>query len=122
MALQFKVYKNLHKNCYSIQNKYSGLVVEHATTATLLNVSFVVQPAGRQRVLDTNRKNVHAFAVGERLFSNKTGAYDKTFTPIHYDPYEHDYFYTNDGRKVLGCAMLVLNSEGMFGKELKFAT
>lgn len=120
MALQFKVYRNLHKECYSIQNKYSGLVVEHADTVTLLNVNFVVQPAGRQRVLDTKRKNVHAFAVGERLYSNKTGVYDASFTKIRYNPYQHDFFFSPDERRVIGCDMLVLTPTGMYGKGLKY--
>lgn len=119
--MQVKVYRNLHKDCYSIQNRWSGLVVEHADTVTLLGVNFIVQPAGRAKVIETHRKNVHAFAVGERLYSNKKGAYDNTFTKLHYNPYQHDFFFTTDDKEVIGCEMLVLTSTGMYGKGLKYS-
>lgn len=116
--MRVKVYRNLHKECYSIQAR--GLVVAHADNVTLMSVNFVVQPAGRQRVLDTKKKNVHAFAVGDRLFSNKDGVYDSSFTKIRYNPYMRDYFFIDGYRKVVGCEMLVLTPEGMFGKGLRF--
>lgn len=119
--MQVKVYRNLHKNCYSIQNRKSGLVVEHADNVTLLSVTFIVQPAGRERVIQTKKKNVHAFAVGDRLYSNKGGFYDDTFCKIFYNPYKYDYFHTEDGRRLIGCNMLVLTPHGMYGKGPQYA-
>lgn len=120
--MQVKVYRNLHKECYSIQNKRSGLVVEHADTVTLLGAMFIVQPSGHAKVIETQRKNVHAFAIGDRLYSNKAGVYDNTFIRIYYNPYRHDYFFVTDHRKIIGCDMLVLNATGMYGKGLKYAS
>ena len=42
-------------------------VWQHATAVSLRDVSFTVSEAGRQRVLATGKKNVHAFMVGELL-------------------------------------------------------
>ena len=45
------VYKNLHKNTWSIRSRTTGRVVEHADNVLVRAATFVVQPAGRQRVL-----------------------------------------------------------------------
>lgn len=118
--MQVKVYRNLHKKCFSIQGKY-GLVVDHADTVSLMAVTFTVQKAGRQRVIDSKKKNVHAFAIGERLYSNKLGVYDNSFTKIYYNPYKYGFFHTEAGLEVSGCALLVLNSQGMFAKGILLA-
>lgn len=60
------VYRNLMRRdgvWYSIMQR--GVVVGHAREILLADVRFVVREGGRQRVLETGRKNVHAFAVGE---------------------------------------------------------
>jgi len=58
------VYKNLHKNTWSIRDRQTGKVVEHSDVVHLVDAKFVVQPAGRQRVLRTRQKNIHAFVRG----------------------------------------------------------
>tara|TARA_R110002020_G_scaffold127173_1_gene285376 strand:+ start:150 stop:488 length:339 start_codon:yes stop_codon:yes gene_type:complete len=45
--------------------RHKGKVIAHVCKATLKDVSFVVQPAGRAKVLLEGKKNVHAFARGE---------------------------------------------------------
>lgn len=55
----FRVYRNLHKKCYSIS--YNGIVIMHTTRVIADNATLYVSEAGRQRVLATGRKNVHAF-------------------------------------------------------------
>ena len=57
-----KVYKNLHKDCWSIQQ--NGLVKAHSDEINLFDCKFLVNEKDRQRVIKTNRKNVHAFVVG----------------------------------------------------------
>ena len=66
-----KVYRNLHKNCYSIQ--LDGRVVAHADEVFIRDPVFRVQPTGRKRVLREKKKNVHAFVVGDLV----------TFVPAH---------------------------------------
>jgi|TARA_Y100000592_G_scaffold84767_1_gene136047 hypothetical protein len=57
-----RVYRNLHKNCFSI--KQDGLVRCHADHVTLRDCKFIVSKAGQKRVRDEGRKNVHAFVEG----------------------------------------------------------
>jgi hypothetical protein len=59
------VYWNLHKDCFSIRCRETGRVLYHRTNPFYVrDVSLVVQPAGRERVLREQRKNVHAFVRG----------------------------------------------------------
>jgi hypothetical protein len=60
-----EVYRNLRKRdgvWYSIRQH--GKVVGHAREVSLSSCEFVVNEAGRKRVLKTGRKNVHAFVRG----------------------------------------------------------
>jgi len=61
-SLPVKVYWNLHRHLYSVQQ--AGLVVGHTESVNLKRVSFKVSQAGRNRVLKEGRKNVHAFVIG----------------------------------------------------------
>ena len=56
------VYKNLHKDCWSI--KQDGLVKAHTHDLSLFDCSFRVNAKGRKRVLKEKRKNVHAGISG----------------------------------------------------------
>ena len=59
-----RVYWNLHKKCWSIQDAKSGLVIDHRYDVTLEQAKFVVRKGGQKRVREEGKKNVHAFAVG----------------------------------------------------------
>lgn len=61
--IRVEVYWNLHKKCWSVR-RAGGRVLYHASAVTLDDVTWVVQPAGRARVLREGKKNVHAFARG----------------------------------------------------------
>ena len=58
-----QVYRNLNKDCYSVQQ--SGKVIAHVHDITLTNVQFLVAKAGHRKVLETKRKNVHARVTGD---------------------------------------------------------
>ena len=58
-----ETYWNLHKNVFSVRVK--GRVIQHIKAASICNVTFAVQPAGRAKVLLEKRKNVHAFVRGD---------------------------------------------------------
>jgi hypothetical protein len=81
------VYRNLHKNKWSI--KYKGKVIKHLDELVLINCVFRVQKAGRAKVLREKRKNVHAYVCGEL-----TDITDTTIcnTPAGYNPYKRDCF------------------------------
>ena len=88
--LRVEVYRNLHKDCYSVRalsGEDKGRVIDHVQSITLRDVSFIVQPAGRNRVLEEERKNVHAFVRG-----TITDAPVKHGMSVRYDPYLNDAF------------------------------
>lgn len=58
------VYKNLHQGCWSVKDRETGHVVAHADRVELSDVELKVSQAGRRRVLEEQRKNVHAGVVG----------------------------------------------------------
>jgi len=78
MRYRHEVYYNLHKQCLSIRNISTGLMsadwadpswkhVMHMEAVNMQDVTFAVQPAGRLKVVNTGRKNVHAFVRGTVL-------------------------------------------------------
>lgn len=86
-----RVYKNLHKDCFSVVDTWSNTVVAHTDEIQLKEVQFRVQPAGRERVLRTGRKNVHAYVVGI-----VTEFPELLTDPVRYDPYRFSQFYKFD--------------------------
>jgi len=99
-----EVYKNLHKDCFSIREK--GKVtgyVEWPDCIYLTNATFVVQPGGRKRVRKEKVKNVHAFVKGTNTpiggLSMKV-IYNRCRTRVTYDPYTMETFQTMDGKPV----------------------
>ena len=57
-----EAYYNLHKKTFSV--RHAGRVWFHTNVLTLRNCKFAVQPAGRAKVLNEKKKNVHAFVRG----------------------------------------------------------
>lgn len=62
------VYWNLREQCWSLRSQdpaiFPGIAVAHARIFKMNGVIFKVSEAGRQRVLRTGQKNVHAGVVG----------------------------------------------------------
>lgn len=87
------VYWNLHKNIWSIRQ--DGKVVAHRDFVVLEDVSFHVQPAGRERVRKEGNKNVHAYASGNVTHGKPKGW--SRGRQITYNPYKFDSFvYADD--------------------------
>ena len=95
-----RVYWNLHKKIWSVQDCKSGLVCDHLEHISLTNAKFVVRKAGQKRVREEGKKNVHAFAVG---WVAREQDEDRTcyWYDINYNPYKDDYFMVvnKDGYK-----------------------
>lgn len=103
------VYWNLHKDVWSIRSK-SGLVVMHAVAFHMSNCRFVVREGGRQRVIRTKQKEVHAFVKG-----NITDGLIKPpadWIRVRYNPYQVATFVTVDGKPVLSASEAILTSDG----------
>lgn len=87
------VYRNLNAKCLSVLHKQ--LVAGHAIAVKLENVSFRVQEGGRQTVLKTGRKNVHAFVNGTLVecSENNQALEPSGAVQVSYNPYKAGYFY-----------------------------
>jgi hypothetical protein len=91
----------------------------------LSSAKFVVNEAGRARVLKSGHKNVHAFVVGTLVSDEFTpkdeicGAYgiDENGTDlpwkVTYNPYIAGHFIGQNGEKVNGAGAVLLNEHGM---------
>ena len=99
--MKVRVYWNLHKDCYSVLNwekgSSKGRLLKHADSVNLKDVSFIVQPAGVDRVRSEKVKNVHAFVEGT-LSDEQT----ERGVVVTYNPYTMKTFQVKDtGREVL---------------------
>lgn len=109
------VYRNLaagrSKRIYSVMQ--DGRVVRHVSAIMLRDVTFIVREKARQRVLQTGRKAVHAFAkgwvIGSRFGQNRFGRLART---IQYNPYNSGSFTSTLG-SVVDARTVILNQHGM---------
>lgn len=87
------VYFNLHKKCWSVKalsGKNSGKVIAHTNFVELTNCQMKVSAAGRKRVLQEQRKNVHAGVVG--TLQSLHQPLRKMGQGITYNPYKYESF------------------------------
>jgi len=104
---QVEVYYNLHKKCLSVRDTKTGLVVKHTHAIRLKGdrrgyrsglVHFNVSEKGRQRVLESQRKNVHAYVKGCVILNKVKGLEErkarkpKTLRQVTYNPYKYESF------------------------------
>jgi len=80
------VYKNLHQDCWSIRQ--DGLVKAHTEEVRMWDCAFQVNAKGRQKVLDEQRKNVHAGIKG--YIDNDQQV--PSGVEVTYNPYKYDSF------------------------------
>lgn len=110
---KYYIYRNLRENLFSIKHK--GIVIDRQSDLVLFNVKFQVSEKGRQRVINSKRKNVHAYAVcdGYQLQRKSLCA---NYVGITYNPhlnngfiqldtkapvFKADVAYLLDGHKIL---------------------
>lgn len=117
------VYRNL-KHGYAAVPLYSivhkGRVIARRHKVLLSDVTFVVRPGGRARVLRTGKKNVHAFAKGTLVGSRGIFGIDcNTKKPlpvrIKYNPYAAGSFLDQAGLAVKSARGVLLNERGISG-------
>lgn len=99
--MNVRCYWNLHKSCWSVQDAKTRRVIGHADKVLLREARFTVSQAGRQRVLEEGRKNVHAFACGE-LHGAKWIEYARNTDAMLFDWSRGDAAYAKVARKRLG--------------------
>jgi len=111
----FQVYRNLNNGSWSIRNADTGLIVGHAQTVLLVDAEFIVSEAGRQRVIQEQRKNVHAHIQGKlamwsgEVFKGRQDVADRRYditerftsrvldimtqVEVSYNPYKFGHFF-----------------------------
>jgi hypothetical protein len=121
------VYRNLQKNCLSIQSRERenyGLIMGYCKSIFIRRPKFIVREKGRLRVLEEGRKNVHAFIVGEchtfivgecpslKLWSwlrdVKMGG--NSTTKVFYNPYKYSTFVDKDGNPIHEARAVLVNT------------
>ena len=107
-----QVYYNLHKKCLSVRKR--GLVVDHVRSILLKDAKFVVQPAGRKKVIKEKRKNVHAYVSGERV---AVASFDGKSERITYNPYKNKSFVSVEtGKPVYSKDIVSIDGRSILGQ------
>lgn len=85
-----EIYRNLNKPGKTFSIRQNGLIIGHSNSLLLKDCEFIVNEAGRKRVISQKRKNVHAFIRGELL---NCDAEHLDYGEITYNPYKIKAFY-----------------------------
>lgn len=109
------VYRNLNKGGYSI--KQNGLVVAHAERFCLGDFVPVVYESGRQKVIKTGVKNVHAYLKGNFRTNGMgtTAARNNLNMTVKYNPFKYPFFYCDfvSLSKIKGGMFCILDLNGI---------
>lgn len=118
-----RVYRNLKhgrasRPLYSVLQ--NGRVVKRVHRILLTDCTFIVREAGRQRVLQEGRKNVHAFVIGKVATKGAMGI-DKNGKDlpvrVTYNPYNDETFVAIGGQTlawpVKSARAVLINERGM---------
>lgn len=104
-----RVFKNPQRGCYSIMQ--DGRIKASARQIRLRDAEFTVRESGRLRMLRDNRRNVHAWVVGELIdflhpdaAGNLESAAGRTAT---YNPHRYSSFVDRDTETPLRSAQWV---------------
>jgi len=92
MMEKVEVYWNLHKNCFSVRSCKTGRVIAHTKAVDIKDAKFVVRQAGRRKVLQEKKKNVHAFVRGYLAPMGFPLAEIGQHGYATYNPYKYDSF------------------------------
>lgn len=91
---RYDVYRNLHKGGFSVRDRSTGRVVAVVKNLLAYDCDLVVQPTGRERVLQSGRKSVHAFVRCNKVVVPDAPVEANKCAALHYNPYVADHFYT----------------------------
>lgn len=106
VGTRVKVYKNLHEDCYSIQDAKTGIVIGYCSSIVLTDPTFSVGKAGREKVVRTGQKNVHAKVVG--YFQSHTVSLLGQSSKVTYNPYKYSSFVRKDDESTIKSAKIAL--------------
>jgi len=118
------IYRNLNvpkdqEEKWSVLNRATRRVNGIIGSALVKDVRFVVQPAGRARVVKEGRKNVHAFVRGNLMESPfrffKDDNPNLSMTKVSYNPYKANHFIREDtGEAIYEADMVWIAPSGVY--------
>lgn len=121
IGVKSKIYFNLHLHVFSIKQqlvengKKKWLVVGHGDNLKLSNPYFQVKEKDRLRVLEENRKNVHAFVIGSFEGIDQEMETDD-MDQIYYNPRTVSQFMTGqEESNNMGYDTVLLKGRRIFG-------
>ena len=100
--MKVDIYWNSRKRLFSVRSCETGLVIAHVPEFVLLSAKLKVSEAGRQRVLRTQKKNVHAYLRGEWVHREVKDTHVLTHKRVSYNPFISESFTDREtGQAVL---------------------
>jgi hypothetical protein len=118
----YRIYRNLHKQEYTVQHYIKGKGWRKLTGAKNIvckNVSFKVYESGRQKVINERRKNVHAYVLADTFYETNSPTVSLEYiTGVRgsatYNPYKYSGFVERDTERLVQSAeYAVLSQEGI---------
>jgi len=93
-----RVFVNWRRGCYTLLQ--DGRLMASARQVRLADVEFRVRESGRRRMLESGRRNIHAYAVG-RLVDYVGPSDPRELEPlagrrVHYDPRRFAFFVDSE--------------------------
>jgi len=107
------VYRNLHKKCYSVKCLTTNRVILHTNNICLSNVKFRVGKKGREKVIATKQKNVHAGVVG---YITNDSLHNANVV-VKYNPYKYTSFVKEDGSEIYIASYVSMSDSGIMALE-----
>lgn len=120
--MKYFVYYNLHKHVFSLKNNKTKKVEGRSRAVLMKDCVFKVSEKGRQRVLKTQQKNVHAGVLGEvvKTYIDMNDAPNIVdFVELTYNPYLFDSFVVKETQeRVQGAVEVLLLNKRIFAKNI----
>jgi hypothetical protein len=112
-----RVYVNLHKQGrFSIVDMKTGLVCGYTSSCLLKDAIFHVSESGRQKVIDTKTKMVHAWVRGIFLGSDLEQP-ERTQKEVRYNPYLNEGFVNREGSIITTSELAYFTNKKVFIQE-----
>lgn len=98
-----EVYRNLHRDAFSIRDKKTKLVLGYSNHVRLEHATYIVSEARRQKVLEEKRKNVHAVVEGTFVETLEEVSIHmiEEYKQAYYNPYLTETFVDKESKEAL---------------------
>ncbi len=110
--MKVKIYYNLHKKLFSV--KMGSTVIAHSESLVLKDAVFQVSQKGRQRVLDTGVRNVHAGVTGELIINPQQLPKKMPKNIVRYNPFRSEHFLDEKDQPVKQADLVYFNKGQCF--------